>query len=222
MFRTCGGSELHGWAGGFQAGEYLDSGQTTGALTIAAPLSASAISLRTTDGPAGVINVNGPLFSTGNIAFASSGPIDVRSDVSAAGVIHATSQGNFNVLQGNVTGSRIELEFPSTAFDFFVNGVRGAVTGGGGGFFSGGVPAVIGTTLEVTYGTDGGRPSDPLLVQATNELIQATTRVFDPMELLGTDGEGGASQFKVQGGGTAIIDANEASREGELPPTECR
>ena len=44
------------------------------------------------------------------------------------------------------------------------------------------------------------------------------------MELLGSDGSSdGSSQFKVQdGSGGAIIDPNEAARDAELAPKECR
>jgi hypothetical protein len=122
-----------------------------------------------------------------------------------------------------VTGPRIQLAFPNSSQDFFVNGVQAAVTSGSAGFFSGGVPAVLGTTLAVTYGDNTGTPStvasDPVVVAAINQVIEATTRVFDPMDLLGADD--GTSQFKIQSdGGAAIVDST--AREVEAEIRECR
>jgi len=45
----------------------------------------------------------------------------------------------------------------------------------------------------------GGVPtgvSDPLIIAATNEVIQAITRIMDPIELVGQNGGGLSSSFK--------------------------
>ena len=211
-------------AGIIDIGAALSITQGTGALTVAAPLSAGSIGLAAmgaADG--GALNVNGPLSSTGNIELISTGPTAIRANVTSGSLIRAVSQGNFNVFGAMVTGPRIQLAFPNASQDFFVNGVQAAVTSGSAGFFSGGVPAVLGTTLAVTYGDSTGGPSpvasDPVVVAAINEVIEATTRVFDPMNLLGADD--GTSQFKIQSdGGPAIVDST--AREVEAEIRECR
>lgn len=61
--------------------------------------------------------------------------------------------------------------------------------------------------------------SNPQVVAATNVVIEATTRVFDPMNLLGADD--GTSQFKVQtGGGAAVVEST--ARETKADVRECR
>lgn len=61
--------------------------------------------------------------------------------------------------------------------------------------------------------------SNPVVVTATNQVVEATTRVFDPMNLLGADD--GTSQFKVQSdAGAAIVDP--AARETKAQAKECR
>ena len=90
------------------------------------------------------------------------------------------------------------------------------------GFFSGGIPAVLGTTLDVTYvnGSAVG-VSDPLVVQATNELIQAINLV-DPLDPLSEGPEDAiASTFKEQTD-QAADDPGGTGAQRSDKPKECR
>ena len=116
------------------------------------------------------------------------------------------------------------IERPNAANNYFVNGVRGAITGADAGLFSGGMPAVLGTTRNVTYGMGGllNVVFDPLIVAAPNEVIQAITRIMDPVELLGQNRGTLGSSFKENPMGTAPVDPTDPLRQGEHGPQECR
>jgi len=211
--------------GAINIGGSLAITQAMGGLTVGGSISAGSVSLTASDpSGTGTIAINAPVSASGNIAFTSTGPIDIQANVAAGGLLSALSGGDFRVVSAMVTAPRLELTFPNAANDYFVNGVKAAITGGGAGLFSGGIPAVLGTTLDVTYGA-GGLPSgitDPLIVTATNELIQSITRIMDPIALLGQNGGGVSSSFKENRIGTTPVDPTDPLRQGEQGPQECR
>lgn len=188
-------------SGVIDIGGALGVTQTAGRLLVQAPITAASVTLMVTDAVAGSIAISAPVRSTsGNIVFNSVGAIDIAANITSAGVFRATAGGDFNVASATIAGTRIELLFTDGSDDFFVNGLQGLITDQNAGFFSAGLPAVLGATLDVTYGA--GRivvtVADPIVVTATNELIEATTRLIDPLQPLEQGGGAADSTFKEQ------------------------
>jgi hypothetical protein len=150
-------------AGIIDIGGALSITQSSGTLRVAAPLTAASTRLAATDTSGeGMLDISGPVSSSGTIELVSSGGIDIHANVSSATLFRAMPQQNLNVFDATVSAPRIELTFPSPSLDYFVNGTRAMVASGSAGFFSGGVPAVLGSTLAVSYGETPGGESPPV------------------------------------------------------------